>query len=175
MNKPESVNDVWPHKETVIFLMDSKSCFGESISDLIQVLESCEHIGDQGIHKGNELSATFHHFNREKVGEFGEVVPNSLIFVDFSIVFDTDFEVYLRGNSIPRSTEIVILIQSSDYSNPRQQVKNLTRSIETATCTDDVLKETERYFKRICPECQGDLAKNWVLGWEKKVYQRVHN
>jgi len=175
MNKPESVKDVWPHKETVIFLMDSRNCFGEPVSGLIQQLEDCNHIGEEGIHEGNELSATFHYFNREKVEVIDEIVPNSLIFVDYDIVFETDFRVYLKGNSIPKGSEIVILLQDSNYSNPGKLTKNLQRSVETATCIEDVLEEAERYFKRICPECQGDLARNWVFDWEKQVYQSVYN
>lgn len=175
MNKPEKVQDVWPHTETVLFLTDSEKCFGTPIKGLMNEISSCNHLSNSGLHQDNDLSADCHRFGRERIKDVQEIVPNSLLFLHCDLVIETELEVYIRDYSIPRSSHIVVLIESSTYSDAERRIGNITRSIETAFKEEDVLEEAERYFTRICPECQGDPARNWVLNWQQQVYNKVHN
>jgi hypothetical protein len=175
MNEPKSKEDVWPHTETVIFLTDLDHCFGNPIKEVINQVSNCDHLGKNGNHQGNELSADFHRFGRERVEDIDEIIPNSLIFVHCDLVLDTKMYDHLKGSSIPGGSEIVVLIEDSNYSDPERRIYNLTRSVEIATSLDDVMDEARRYFKTICPECRGDPAKGWVFNWKKAVYHRVEN
>jgi len=111
----------------------------------------------------------------QTVISMNEIIPNSLIFVHCDLVLDTKMYDHIKGSTIPGSSEIVVLLGNSDYSDPESHILNLTRSLEIARSMDDVLDESRRYFKRICPECRGDPARSWVLDWKKAVYYRVEN
>lgn len=173
MNKPESVEDVWPHTETVLFLTDTTDCFGGPISDLMEVLSNCEHLSNTGSHAGNDLSADFHRFGRDRVKNIQEIIPNSLLFIHCDIIIETELATILRGSSIPKSSHVVILLDDSKYQKPAPVMGNTPRSIEIAYSRKDVLKEGRRYFTRICPTCQGPPARSWVLDWKKAVHWRV--
>jgi len=175
MNEPKTKQDVWPHTETVIFLTDSEKCFGNSIRDVMSEISDCEHLSNSGHHQGNELSANFLRFGSERIEDSDEIVPNSLIFVHCDLVLDTKMYDHIKGNTIPGSSEVVVLIEDSNHSDPEERILNLTRSVEIAQSLDDVKDEARRYFKRICPKCRGDPAKGWVLDWKKAVYYRVEN
>lgn len=175
MNKPKSPEDVWPHTETVVFLTDSEQCFGNSIKEVMEQVSDCDHISNSGSHQGNELSADFYRFGSERIEDIDEIIPNSLIFIPCDLVLDTKMYDHLKGSSIPGSSEVVVLIEESDYPDPKDRIDNLTRPVETAFSLEDVLDEARRYFKTICPECRGDPARNWVFDWKKAVYHKVEN
>lgn len=174
MNEPKSIDDVWPHTETILFLTDSDQCFGEPLHDVMESVSRCEHLQDNGYHKDNGLSADWHHFRRDRVEEINEIVPNSLIFVHCDFVIETNLWVYLRGNSIPKASEVVVLMENSS-AEAEIKIDNIPRSIDTATSRDDIVNAADEYFNRICPECQGDAARNWVFSWKKQLYQKVEN
>lgn len=175
MNEPKSKDDVWPHTETVIFLTDSNRCFGNSIKEVMDQISDCDHLSNSGLHQGNELSADFHRFGSDRIEELDEIVPNSLIFVHCDLVLDTKMYDHLKGKSIPGSSEVVVLIEKSAYSDPEGRIYNLPRPVEVAFSVENVMDEARRYFKMICPECRGDPAKNWVFDWKKVVYHKVEN
>lgn len=175
MDEPDDVEDVWPHTETVLFLTDSDQCFGTSIRQLMNRISNCKHLGNGSFHQGNDLSADLHCFGRNKIEYFDEIVPNSLIYVDFDLMLDTDFESYLRGNSIPKSSEIVILLDNPSYPNPESHIQKIRPPAETATSKEDIVEEAERYFKTICPACKGNVARRTVFDWKTVVYGRIHN
>lgn len=175
MNEPKSKEDVWPHVESVIFLTDSDQCFGYPIREVMDLVSDCDHLSNSGPHQGNELSADFLWFGSERIQDTYEIIPNSLIFVQCDLVLDTKMYDHIKGSTIPRSSEVVVLLENSDYSDPESRILNLTRSLEMARSLDDVQDEARRYFKNICPECRGDPARGWVLDWKKAVYQRVEN
>jgi hypothetical protein len=175
MNEPKSKEDVWPHTETVIFLTDSDQCFGYPIRKVMDQISDCDHLSNSGPHQGNELSADFLRFGSERIEDTDEIIPNSLIFVHCDLVLDTKMYDHIKGSTIPGSSEVVVILGDSDYSDPESRILNLTRSLEIASSLDDVKDEARRYFKRICPECRGDPARGWVLDWKKAVYHRVEN
>lgn len=175
MNEPKSKDDVWPHTETVIFLTDSDSCFGKPIQELMSEISDCDHLSNNGRHQGNELSANFIRFGSNRIEDSDEIVPNSLIFVHCDLLLDTKMYDHIKGSTIPSSSEVVVLLENSDYSAPETRIGNLTRAMEIAQSLDDVRDEARRYFKNICPECRGDVAKGWVFNWKKAVYHRVEN
>lgn len=175
MNEPKSKEDVWPHTETVLFLTDAENCFGTPIKSIMNEMSACKHLGKDTFHAGNDLSADFHHFGRERIKDVQEIVPNSLLFLHCDLVIETELKIYLRDYSIPRASQLVVLLDNSEYNDAKTRIRNVTRSLETAEKKEDVLEETERYFNRICPECQGDPARNWVLDWQQQVYQKVEN
>lgn len=175
MNKPKSQEDVWPHTETVVFLTDSEQCFGNPIKEVLNQVSACDHLSNSGTHQGNVLSADFYWFGSERIEDIDEIVPNSLIFIHCDLVLDTKMYDHLKGSSIPGSSEVVVLIEESEHPDPKDQIDNLTRPVEMAFSLEDVLDEGRRYFKRICPECRGDPARNWVFNWKKAVYHKVEN
>lgn len=175
MNEPRTKQDVWPHTETVIFLTDSEKCFENPIRDVMNEISDCDHLSNNGQHQGNELSANFLRFGSDRIEDSDEIVPNSLIFVHCDLVLDTKMYDHIKGSTIPGSSEVVVLIENSNYSDPESRITNLTRSVEIAHSLEDVKDEARRYFKRICPKCRGDAAKGWVLDWKKAVYYRVEN
>lgn len=175
MDKPKKVEDVWPHTETVLFLMDSNTCFGNPVSNVMDEISNCVHLEDRGRHKDNDLSADCLRFDRSRIEDINELIPNSLLFIHCDLIIETDLWVYLKGTSIPKSSEVVVLLDDSAHADAEEQIDNLPRPLETASCKDDVLEEAERYFKTICPQCKGDPAKKWVLEWSQVVYEKVHN
>lgn len=175
MDEPKDIQSVWPHNEMVLFLVDSDTCFGESVDDIMEEVLDCEHINDEGHHIDNDLSADAQQLSRSKINQDEEIVPHSLILAHCDLIINTKMQDYLKGTTIPSGTEVVAIIDESEYENPEGELKKIQRSFETASSKEEIIEEAERYFKTICPKCKGRPARSWVFEWCKGVYHRVHN
>lgn len=174
LQNPEKVEDAWPHTQTVLFVVDSNTCFGEPITDLISEIKNCRHLSNTGSHLNSELSGNGTHFEKDQAEKVDEIIPKSLLFIDVDLLADTKLGTYLEGNSIPRPSEVVI-ISDNPNSDPEKMRDEKRHSAEIARSKNDVLDEAEYYFKTICPECRGDAAKDYVKQWKQAAYHRVHN
>lgn len=171
---PEKVDDAWPHTQTVLFIIDSDTCFGEPIEDLISEIKNCRHLSNTHHHPDSELSGKGAHFEKDKIEKLDEIVAKSLLFIDVDILEETKLGTYLEGNSIPQPSEVVIVSDGSS-ANPEKVRREKRQSAEIAQSKDDVLNEAEDYFKNICPECYGNAAKAHVKEWKQAAYHRIHN
>lgn len=171
---PDKAEDAWPHTQTVLFVIDSDTCFGESIEDLISEVKSCKHLSNDGDHRGSGLSGKGAHFKEDRAEKLDEIIPKSLLFIDVDILEGTKLGTYLEGNSIPKPSYVVILSDGSSVDAER--VREKRQSAEIAQSKEDVLNEAEDYFKKICPKCNGErAAKEYVKAWKQAVYQRIYN
>jgi len=175
MNEPKSVESVWPHEESVLFLTDSDTHFGEPVSDLISQSLDCKHLRNKNNHLGNDLSAGGHQFTSDMVAKESELIPNSLLFVHCDLLIDTRMSVYVEGTTFPRPAKVVAVVDNSKFSNPSDEVEKIRASFHVAHSKSDLLEEAEDYFRTICPECNGKAARRWVLSWREGVYHRVEN
>jgi len=175
MNKPESTESVWPHTEMVLFFMDSDTCFGEPVEESMEDVLDCEHIGNNGEHVGNELSANAQTLPPDKIEQEDEIIPHSLILVHCDLILDTKMEVYLNGLTIPKASRVVAIIDDSEYQNPVEELDTIRFPIEKAYSKEDLLEEAREYFRIICPSCSGQAARKWVHSWCEGVYHRVEN
>lgn len=174
LNKPENVADAWPHTQTVLFVVDSNTCFGKPISDLINEIKNCKHLSKTNAHHGSELSGKGAHFEKDRAEKLDEIIPKSLLFIDADILKETKLGTYLEGNSIPKPSEVVI-ISDGPSADPEKIRREKRQSAEIAQCKGDILNEAEDYFKRICPVCTGCAAKEYVKIWEQIAYDRINN
>ena len=175
MNKPKSVNSVWPHTEMVLFLVDSDTCFGEPVADVMDDVMDCEHLSDKGRHVNNDLSANTQSLHRNKIEKDDEIIPHSLIIVHCDLIIDTKMEVYLNGLTIPKGSRVVAIIDGSQYQKPGEKLDMIRFPIEKAFSKEDLLEEAQEYFRIICPVCSGQPARKWVYSWYEGVYHRVEN
>jgi hypothetical protein len=174
LHNPEKVDDAWPHTQTVLFVVDSNTCFGEPIEDLISEIKNCRHLSNTDAHHDSELSGKGAHFEKDRAEKLDEIIPKSLLFIDVDILEETKLGTYLEGNSIPKPSEVVIVSDESS-ADPEKIRHEKRHSAEIARSKDDVLNEAEDYFKRICPECSGDAAKEYVKVWKQSAYHRINN
>ena len=175
MDKPGDIDSVWPHTEMVLLFIDSDTCFGEPVADVMEEVLGCEHINDKGRHIDNELSADAQTLPRSKIEQDEEIIPHSLIIVHCDLIIDTKMEVYLNGLTIPKASRVVAVIDGSQYQNPAERLDMIRFPIEKASSKEDVIEEAREYFRIICPECSGQAARNWVHSWCEGVYHRVEN
>lgn len=175
MDEPENIESVWPHTEMVLFLIDSDTCFGESVADIMEEILDCEHINNEGRHVDNGLSADAQQFPQSKISQDEEIIPHSLLLIHCDLIINTKMEDYLNGTTIPSGTRVVAIVDEPEHPNPVEQLDMLQCSLEKASTKEDVLDEAEDYFRTICPECNGLPARSWVFQWRKGVYHRVHN
>lgn len=174
LDNPQKVDDAWPHTQTALFVIDSDTCFGEPIEDLISEIKSCSHLSNIGSHRGSELTGLGVHFRKDRAENIDEIIPKSLLFIDVDILSETKLGTYVEGYSIPRPSEVVIVSDGSD-ADPERVRDEKRQSAEIARSKEDVLNEAEDYFKKICPECRGDAAKKHVEVWKQAAYHRLNN
>lgn len=175
MKKPESVDSVWPHTEMVLVLIDSDTCFGEPVADVMEEVLDCEHVSDRGRHVNNGLSANMQRLPRNKIEQGEEVVPHSLIIAHCDLIIDTKMEDYLNGLTIPTASRVVAIIDGSQYQEPAERLEMIRFPIERASSKEDIIEGAREYFRIICPECSGHSARTWVHSWCEGVYHRVEN
>jgi hypothetical protein len=139
-----------------------------------EVLE-CEHINREGRHVDNDLSAEAHQFEKDRIKQDREIIPNSLILVHCDLIIDSRMRVYLEGTTIPKPSRVVAIIDGSQYSDPEDKLDMIPRAIETASSKEDIIEVAEDYFRTICPECSGYAARAYVHRWKEGVFNRVEN
>ena len=175
MDEPVDVKSVWPHTEMVLFLMDSDTCFGEPVNNIMMEVLNCEHLSGNGRHIDNELSADTQRLPKTSIERDKQIIPNSLILVHCDLILGTKMEDYLNGTTIPKASRVVAIIDDSNHSKPRQRLDLIQRPIERASSKEDIMDEAKDYFRTICPECSGPAARRWVFTWCEGVYHRVEN
>jgi hypothetical protein len=175
MDEPVDVESVWPHTEMVLFLVDSDTCFGEPMGNIMEEVVDCEHVNGEGRHIDNDLSADTQRLPKASIERDKEIIPNSLILVHCDLVIGTKMEDYLNGTTIPKSSRIVAIIDDSEHSNPGQKLDMIQRPIERASSKEEIMDEARDYFRTICPECSGLSARSWVFRWCEGAYHRVEN
>jgi hypothetical protein len=175
MDRPESVDDVWPHEEMVLAITESGECFDRSIDQTISEIMDNSHLIGENRHKGSDLSAYSTCIDYGDIDNGLDLIQNSLLIVEHSIL-ETGFKSYLDGTTLPRSTWVVIYVDCNDPIDRASEItQGAKRSIEVVTSRTELLAIGKSYFRTICPVCSGDPGKSYVLDWSKAVYQRVEN
>ena len=175
MDKPGNIESVWPHTEMILFLIDSDTCFGEPVDNVMEEVLDCEHIKEDGYHNDNGLTANAHQLPRAKIEQDEEIIPHSLLLMDCDLIIDTKIKDYIKGTTIPSATRIVAIIDQPQHSNPEEQLDIIKGPIERASTKQELMDQAEDYFRTICPECNGESARAWVHRWCEGVFHRVHN
>lgn len=175
MNRPETIDDVWPHEETILAVTETGTCFGRSIDKVMSEIVENSHVLEGGRHSNNGLSAYHECLEINDLDNSLELAPNSLLVVEDSCI-EKGFKSFLDGTSLPAATWIAIYVDSGIQEERKEELKEkIPRSIDVATNQTDLLTIGDHYFRTICPTCSGDAARSYILRWSQAVYQRVHN